>query len=124
PGVVAAGDVVLLPTPAGPVRTPLWTNALDQGKAAAMTLLVPESGPAYQARPYFWTEQFGLSIKVCGTIPGETSPVVVTGDRAGRALVLQWSSGGVPVAAATVNHRMPVARLRRLATAEPTLSPQ
>ncbi|MFC3982872.1 NAD(P)/FAD-dependent oxidoreductase [Streptosporangium jomthongense] len=123
PGVVAAGDVVLLPTPAGPVRTPLWTNALDQGKAAATTLLTSKSAPAYQARPYFWTEQFGLSIKVCGTIPGDAPPVVVTGDRAERALVLQWLSGGVPVAAATVNHRMPVAGLRRLATADSTLSP-
>ncbi|WP_280447494.1 NAD(P)/FAD-dependent oxidoreductase [Nocardia cyriacigeorgica] len=114
PGVVAAGDVIVRRQGSRIVRTPLWTNALEQATVAAATLLDPQNASPYRERPYFWTEQFGLSIKVCGTIPPDQDPVVVAGDRSVGELVLQWWDGEVPVAAATVNHRMPIAKLRRL----------
>ncbi len=114
PGVVAAGDVVVRRVGGRTIRTPLWTNALEQATAAAATLLDPHNAQPYCERPYFWTELFGLSIKVCGHIPLDRDPVVVEGDRSERDLVLQWWDGDTSVAAATVNHRMPIAKLRRL----------
>ncbi|MFB8003083.1 NAD(P)/FAD-dependent oxidoreductase [Nocardia sp. NPDC056000] len=118
PGIVAAGDVaarrILGAATADGVRTPLWANAVDQATAAAAALLGKALAP-YQPRPYFWTEQFGLSIKVCGDIPGDQPPTVLEGSRRARNLVLRWHTEGAVVAAATVNHRMPIARLRRLA---------
>jgi len=69
-----------------------------------------DDSPAYAARPYFWTEQFGLSIKAAGRLPASGEPVVVDGD--GDAVLLQW-----PAAAAAVNYRIPVPRLRRLCEA-------
>jgi NADPH-dependent 2,4-dienoyl-CoA reductase/sulfur reductase-like enzyme len=106
PDVVAAGDVAAYP--AG--RTPLWTSAIEQSRVAAAALLRGDEAPAYVARPYFWTEQFGLSIKAAGRLPAAGDPVVVDGD--GDAVLLQW-----PGAAAAVNYRIPVPRLRRLCEA-------
>ncbi|MFD0337138.1 NAD(P)/FAD-dependent oxidoreductase [Streptomyces sp. NPDC127117] len=112
PGVVAAGDVVSRP---GGHRTPLWSSALDQATAAAAALLDPGAAPVYRPRPYFWTEQFGLAVKVCGLVPAAGVPVVVEGSRDERSMILQWYRDGRPVAAATVNRRMPLPKLRRLA---------
>ncbi|WP_306320181.1 MULTISPECIES: NAD(P)/FAD-dependent oxidoreductase [unclassified Streptomyces] len=119
PGIVAAGDVVAWRDGGASARTPLWTHALDQATAAASALLNPGTAAKYRARPYFWTEQFGLAVKVCGTIPADARPTVLDGSYADRRLLLQWEAHETPVAAATVNHRMPITRLRRLATAAP-----
>ena len=62
------------------------------------------------ARPYFWTEQFGLSVKAAGRLPAAGDPVVVDGE--GSSLLLRW-----PSAAVAVNYRIPVPRLRRLCEA-------
>ncbi|TDB91938.1 FAD-dependent oxidoreductase [Actinomadura sp. KC216] len=111
PEIVGAGDAVVR---RGAARTPLWTAALEQGRAAALTLLSPDV-PAHVPRPYFWTEQFGLSIKVCGPVPDDAEPLTVSGAPAERSLVLRWPPGDAPGCAASVNHPMPIAKLRRLA---------
>ncbi|KQW47337.1 hypothetical protein ASC77_12755 [Nocardioides sp. Root1257] len=106
PEVVAAGDVAAYPSG----RTPLWTSAIEQAKVAAVALLRGDEAPAYVPRPYFWTEQFGLSVKAAGTLPPYGDPTVV--ERDGTSMLLQW-----PGAAVAVNYRIPVPRLRRLAEA-------
>ncbi|CAI9410557.1 NAD(P)/FAD-dependent oxidoreductase [Nocardioides sp. T2.26MG-1] len=103
PGIVAAGDVAAFPSG----RTPLWTSAIEQSRVAAAALLHGDAAPAYVPRPYFWTEQFGLSIKAAGSLPAHGEPTVVDGE--GDAVLLQW-----PGAAVAVNYRIPVPRLRRL----------
>ena len=105
PGIVAAGDVARFP--AG--RTPLWTSAIEQAKVAAAALVHGDAAAAYLPRPYFWTEQFGLSIKAAGRIPAHGEPRTVDGESAGTGLLLQW-----PDAAVAINYRIPVPRLRRL----------
>lgn len=70
-------------------------------------------------RPYFWTEQWGLDIKICGELHPQAVPHVTAGSMAAREVVVQWTLGGAPVAAASVNHRMPIAKLRKLATTAP-----
>ncbi|MGH9114390.1 MAG: NAD(P)/FAD-dependent oxidoreductase, partial [Acidimicrobiales bacterium] len=55
PGVVAAGDVARWPHPGyhEAVRIEHWTNAAEQGVAAARSLLEGDRAPAYAPTPYF-----------------------------------------------------------------------
>jgi NADPH-dependent 2,4-dienoyl-CoA reductase/sulfur reductase-like enzyme len=59
--VFAAGDAAAWPHPmadGGTIRIEHWTNAAEQGAAAARNLLAPaaERTP-YEAVPYFWSDQ-------------------------------------------------------------------
>ncbi|MFD0887462.1 oxidoreductase C-terminal domain-containing protein, partial [Streptosporangium algeriense] len=113
-----AGDVVARVSgrTGRPRRSPHWGSAIDQARTAALALLKGDEAPAYRPAPYYWTEQWGLDVKVCGSVMPGTVATVLAGSLAERSALIQWTRDGVPVAAATVNHRMPVARLRRLAT--------
>ncbi len=115
PNVVAAGDVavrqvdgVLQP------RSPHWTNALEQARTAARALLNPVSSTGYQPDAYFWTEQCGLDVKISGELPLPGTPVVLEGSPADRTVLVQWHDEHGPVAAASINHRMPVVALKKL----------
>jgi NADPH-dependent 2,4-dienoyl-CoA reductase/sulfur reductase-like enzyme len=112
PDIVAAGDVAAVPTPFGVRRVPLWNSAIEQGKVAAAALLRGDAVEPLESRPYFWTEQFGLSLKAVGHLPLEGTPEVVDGDVADLSAVLRW--GGPHPAAVALNVRMPIPRLRRL----------
>ena len=109
PDIVAAGDVATVPTPNGYRRVPLWSAAIDQAKTAATALLTGELRP-HDARPYFWTEQFGLSLKAVGTLPLVGEPEVVEAGPEPERMLLRWDG-----AAAAINYRIPIPRLRRLA---------
>ncbi len=114
PGIVAAGDVAAVPTPLGVRRVPLWTSAIDHGRIAATALLGGD--PPAAPPPYFWTEQFGLSLKAVGHLPLGGPPEIVDGDPddAGGRLLLRWpGSGPAGGAAAAINYRIPIPRLRR-----------
>lgn len=115
PHIVAAGDVTVTRLD-GEVarRSPHWTNAVLQGQAAARTLLHGETALVPPPDPYYWTEQFGLDIKISGEIPAGTAPTVLAGDPRQRSTLLQWSHRGRPVAAASVNHRIPIVKLKKL----------
>ena len=116
PGVMAAGDVAAWAHARGePRRTPHYMHAVDQARAAAATIALGSSAQPYRPSPYFWTEQFGLAVKVCGPLPLTGVPRLVEGSLRDQAAVLCWEDRGVPVAAATINHRMPLKRLRELA---------
>ena len=117
PGVVAAGDLVATRHPVTDRldRTPHWHSAIGQGRAAARTLLYGAPRVAEKETSYFWTEGFGLDVKITGEIPSGVAPVIVEGSLLGRDAVLQWSVEGCPRAAASINHRMPLVKLKRLA---------
>ncbi|TQM43843.1 NAD(P)/FAD-dependent oxidoreductase [Pseudonocardia cypriaca] len=121
PGIVAAGDVVAFPSAAGPRRTPWWHSALEQARTAARALLHGDDAPPLTPSPYFWTDQFGMRVRVAGLLPAAGRPAVVDGSLpddepwAGSAL-LRWPGRGV---AAAVNRRIPIGRLRALAQLEP-----
>lgn len=115
PGIVAAGDVAVVPTPLGVRRVPLWNSAIEQAKVAAAHLVGTDPA-VLDAHPYFWTEQFGLSLKAVGHAPFTGDPVVVDGSVEEGRLLLHWPAGGSPQggAAVAVNYRIPIPRLRRL----------
>ncbi|MFI9772519.1 FAD-dependent oxidoreductase [Streptomyces sp. NPDC052415] len=115
PGVVAAGDVAARQVTLGIYRrTPHWTNAVLQGRIATLSLLGIHT--PYTLDHYFWTEQFGLNVKIAGELPLQGTPILLEGDPAARLLLTQWHRAGTPVAAATINFKLPIVRLKRLAT--------
>ena len=122
PHVVGAGDAVTIAThlEGSTIRTPHWASAIEQARVAAAALLHGEASAPLRSTPYYWTEQFELEVKVSGALPVHGEPVVLEGSVADRSAVLQWlDERGQPYAAATINHRMPIGRLKRLARATP-----
>ena len=78
-GVVAAGDVARWShqTWSRLARVEHWTNAVEQGEAAARTLLEGDRAPVFSPVPYFWSDQFGLKVQFVGeTAPGDEVSVV------------------------------------------------
>ena len=116
PDVVAAGDVAWWPSPAGPRRSPLWTSAIDQAGVAARGLLHGDHAHPFEALPYFWTEQFGLHVRVVGPLPVAGEPVVLEQDAHSPRALLHWPSTIASGTAVAVNYRIPIPKLRRLAT--------
>ena len=82
PGVYAAGDVARWYNPryASLMRIEHWTNAMEQGRAAARNLLAgPEGGEPYDHLPYFWSDQYDTSIQLAGRTDGTDEFRVVRG---------------------------------------------
>ncbi|WP_415855578.1 NAD(P)/FAD-dependent oxidoreductase [Sinomonas sp. G460-2] len=65
-GVFAAGDVAnsLQPFTGDHVRSEHWSNALNGGKVAAKSMLGIDA--ALSIAPYFYTDQFGISLEYSG----------------------------------------------------------
>lgn len=80
PGVVAAGDVARWPNALfdETMRIEHWTNALDQGAAAARRLLLGGDHTApFAPVPYVWSDQYETKIQMVGRIkPGDDVHVV------------------------------------------------
>lgn len=118
PEIVAAGDVAWLDGPAGPRRSPVWTSAIEQARVAADGLLHGDAAAERDHPFYFWTDQWGTSLKVSGTPPHEDiPPEVVKGSLEDREFVLHWPGHH---AAAALGMRMPIPRLHKLAAAGAT----
>lgn len=117
PGIVAAGDVAAIPTRAGVRRIPLWNSAIEQAKIAAVALLTGDAAPELDLEPYFWTEQFGLNLKAVGHLPATGEPEFLTGDRPEGPAVMRWTHEDGHAVAVAVNQRIPIPKLRRMASA-------
>jgi len=101
PDVLGAGDIVTWPHPMADgqaIRIEHWTVAAEQGQLAGRNVLVaPAERVAYDAPPYFWSDQYDVKIQSLG-MPGraerleliESSPdggrLVYGGERDGRLI--------------------------------------
>lgn len=67
PDVVAAGDVARWYNPLfdEDMRIEHWTNAVEQGRAAALSVL-GLAASAYAPVPFFWSDHYGLRIRFAG----------------------------------------------------------
>lgn len=106
PGVVAAGDVARWVNPRfGEMRVEHWTNATEQGAAAARSLLAQAAGrepEPYAPVPYFWSDQYGLKIQYVGHSQPEDEVVVVDGSPAERRFVAVYGHDGRVAAALAI----------------------
>jgi 3-phenylpropionate/trans-cinnamate dioxygenase ferredoxin reductase component len=123
-GVFCAGDVAAWPHPMADgalIRIEHWTNAAEQGAAAARNLLAPpEERTPYAAVPYFWSDQYDVKIQSVG-LPGRAERVtVLEASPDGGRLVLGGERGGRLVAAIGFNAARRLAFYRgRLAAMPP-----
>jgi NADPH-dependent 2,4-dienoyl-CoA reductase/sulfur reductase-like enzyme len=94
PGVVAAGDVARWWNPLFEerMRVEHWTNAVEQGAAAAEALLAgPERAAAFAPVPYFWSDQYDVKIQFAGHARGDDDVRVVHGSLEERRFVALYS---------------------------------
>ena len=99
PGLYAAGDVVRWPHGllGEEVRLEHWTNAAEQGAAAARNLLVTAAGgrgTPYQAVPFFWSDQYDARIQFLGRAHDGDQVEVVHGSLAERRFVALYGRAG------------------------------
>ncbi|WP_150244517.1 NAD(P)/FAD-dependent oxidoreductase [Nocardiopsis quinghaiensis] len=69
PNVYAVGDLANWPHPryGGRIRLEHWTNAGEQGEAAAHNLLAGEKGRTpFTPVPYFWSDQYKMKVQLLG----------------------------------------------------------
>ena len=105
PDIYACGDVARWPSPVAgqPIRVEHWANAYDGGPAAARSMLGQEV--AYDAMPFFFTDQYDLGMEFSGWFPaGGYERVVFRGDPAlidGRVpeYIVFWLDGSSRVLA-------------------------
>ncbi|WP_030902840.1 NAD(P)/FAD-dependent oxidoreductase [Streptomyces sp. NRRL F-5126] len=114
PGVAAAGDLAAFPTSRGLRRVPLWSSAIDQAKAAARALVHGDGTPPLSFQPYFWTEQFGHTLKAVGHLPAAGEPVYAAGKPGGGPALMTWRRDDGSTTAVALDHRIPIPRLRRM----------
>ncbi len=121
--IVGAGDVTVSEGPNGLRRMPHWTNAIEQGRAAAATLVLGPDAPAYIPSPYCWTEQFGISLRMCGAMPPSGTLCEIDGRLDTSSALLRWADElDAVTSVAAINHRTPVGRLKRMLTLQPDLA--
>ena len=104
PDIYAAGDVANAyhPLLCKHIRVEHWYNALHQPQTAAKAMLGQDV--AYDRVPYFYTDQYDLSMEYAGyTEPGGYDQVVFRGDVARREFIAFWLSGGRVLAGMNVN---------------------
>ncbi len=102
PDVFAAGDVASAfhPLYARHVRVEHWANALNQGPAAARSMLGQDV--SYDRVPYFFTDQYDLGMEYSG-LGGPGDSVVCRGNPDDGEFIAFWLDGGRVTAGMNVN---------------------
>ena len=103
PGVYAAGDCARWPNGvfAGhddeEMRVEHWTNAAEQGAAAAATCWRVSRGEQptpFESVPFFWSDQFDSRIQFVGRAHGDDEVHVFAGSTDGAFAALYGSAAG------------------------------
>ncbi|MFI0821197.1 NAD(P)/FAD-dependent oxidoreductase [Streptomyces sp. NPDC021098] len=125
PGVVAVGDVARCPHPftGRHARIEHWSNATEQAKTAARTLLSGVSADPPRTAPHFWSDQYRVRIQLAGHVVPGAEPEVVEGDVASRSFAAVYRHEGAAVAVLTMNQPKLFNRLRRTLTAPTATAP-
>ena len=102
PDVFAAGDVASAfhPLYGRHVRVEHWANALNQGPAAARSMLGQEV--SYDRVPYFFTDQYDLGMEYSG-LGGRGDTVVCRGNPDDGEFIAFWTADGRVTAGMNVN---------------------
>ncbi len=88
PAIYAAGDCTSFPWRGMRVRLESVPNAIDQGEAVAAAMLGAAEG--YDARPWFWSDQYDVKLQIAGLNAGWDRTAVRPGPRPGSQSVWYW----------------------------------
>lgn len=108
-GVVAAGDVARWPHPVFDdelIAVGHWSNAAEQGRAAARTLLQPQAAEPFAELPAFWSEIHGDRIRSAGLPALADEAYVLEGSLEDHRLIAGYGRRGTLVGAVSIGmHR-------------------
>ncbi len=118
PGVVAAGDLCRWPNrrfdSTSTTRLEHWTNASEQGTAAAARLLATDAeAVAFEPVPFVWSDQYDVKIQVVGDVRADDDLEVVDGSLADRRFVAAVGRDGRLVGAVAFSRPRLLMQLRR-----------
>ncbi len=128
PAVYAAGDVANAANPllGARVRLEHWANAQNQGAAAGRSMA--GRGEPYAKLPYFFTDQYDLSMEYHGYVgredPNVADRVVLRGDPTGESWLAFWLGGGRVLAGMNVNDWDAADGIKSLARARKVVDPE
>ena len=102
-GIFAAGDIANAAHPVfgRHVRVEHWANALEQGPAAARSMLGQDV--SYDKVPYFFSDQYDVGMEYAGLHDPGSDELVVRGDMSSGEFVAFWLRGDTLVAGMNVN---------------------
>jgi NADPH-dependent 2,4-dienoyl-CoA reductase/sulfur reductase-like enzyme/nitrite reductase/ring-hydroxylating ferredoxin subunit len=102
PGIYAAGDIAAFPDPVTgePTRIEHWVVAERQGQTVAANML--GHGKRFAAVPFFWTEQYGRSLRYVGHAAG-WDEVKIDGEVGEGGFIARYFGGGRHLASAALN---------------------
>jgi 3-phenylpropionate/trans-cinnamate dioxygenase ferredoxin reductase subunit len=115
PAIFAAGDCCCFPHAlfgGERIRLEAWRNAQDQGAFVAQAMLGAEA--AYAAIPWFWSDQYDLSLQVAG-LPGFGPTTVMRQPAEGTILLFHLAGDGRLIGASGIGPGNGVARDIKLA---------
>jgi 3-phenylpropionate/trans-cinnamate dioxygenase ferredoxin reductase component len=102
-GIFACGDVAnaLHPVFDQRVRVEHWANALEQGPAAARSMLGKDV--IYDKVPYFFSDQYDVGMEYAGLHDPSSDELVVRGDMSSGEFIAFWLRGDRLMAGMNVN---------------------
>lgn len=123
PGVFAVGDVTRQCNPVTGrfERIETWANAQGQAQALAASWCNPSEATAYDAVPWFWSDQGSARLQCAGALTGEQQAWRV--DAAGGRVLVHWSGGRV-TGVATLNATRDFGQLKKLIVPRATITPE
>nr|WP_244746093.1 FAD-dependent oxidoreductase [Paraburkholderia terricola] len=112
--IYAAGDVCSFPHPhtGQRIRLECWKNAEDQARVAARNMLGHLD--IYSAVPWFWSDQYDMTIQIAG-IPAYGTTTVVRETGVASRIFFMLDAGGTLVSASGVGRAGEIARDVRIA---------
>jgi NADPH-dependent 2,4-dienoyl-CoA reductase/sulfur reductase-like enzyme len=118
PGIVCAGDVCRWPNrlfDGELMRLEHWTNAAEQGVAAAQRLMAADAdAQAFSPVPFVWSDQYDVKIQVAGHVRGDDRIEVVDGSVEDYRFVAAVGRGGRLVGAVGFSRPRVLMQYRRM----------
>lgn len=92
PAIYAAGDCATFPHNGNQIRLESVGGAIDMAEAAADAMMGKDA--PYQAKPWFWSDQYDITLQIAGLNTGYSQIVTRPGDREGAISFWYYDDAG------------------------------